>query len=95
MMARLAKPGTGNIRHLYVFLMKFNVFTYAVNSVDRLRKRRSVSEGERADTLGPFRLSRLSFRLASFLPTRGSGVLFIPTKEKAPAALAALQRFPV
>ncbi len=87
--------GAGNIRFLYVFLMKFNVFTYAVNPVESFRKSRSVITGERAEALGPFRFFRLSPRLASFLPYRGPGVLLIPTKENVPAALAALQRFPV
>ena len=95
MKAGLTKFGAGNIRYLYVFLIEFNVFTYAVNSVDRFRKCRSLSNGERVDALGSFGLFRLSPRHASFFTSRGRGVLPIPMKEKAPAALAALQWFPV
>ena len=86
--------GAGNIRYLYVFFMKFKVFTYAVNPVENFRKGRSVTGKARAGTLETFRLFRLGTRIASFLLSQGLGVLFIPTKEKVPAALAALQWFP-
>jgi hypothetical protein len=93
-MERLADIGAENIRHLYVFFMKFNVFTYAVNLLESLRKSRSMSKEERPETLGHFRFFRLGPRLASILLTRGPGVLPKPTKEKVPAALAALQWSP-
>jgi hypothetical protein len=90
----LANRIVGNIGNLYAFFMKFNVFAYAVNPVESLRKSRSVTQGVRAERLESLRLFSFSTRLASFLPLRGPGVLFIPTKEKVPAALDALQRFP-
>jgi hypothetical protein len=90
----LANSTHGNIGNLYVFFMKFNVFTYAVNPVEGVEKGRSVTLGVRAERLEPFRLINFSTRLASFLPSRGPGVLLIPMKEKVPAALDALQWFP-
>jgi hypothetical protein len=90
----LANCALRNIGNLYAFFMEFNVFAYAVNPVESLRKGRSVTQGVRAERLEPFRLFSLSTRLASFLPLRGPGVLLIPMKEKVPAALDALQRFP-
>jgi hypothetical protein len=92
--ARRAKLCAGNIGHLYVFFIKFNVFIYAVNPAASFRKDRSMTQGARAKTLGPSRFFRPSIRLACLLPLREPGVLLIPTKEKTPAALDALQRFP-
>lgn len=84
----------GKISNLYVFLMKFNVFTYAVNASESFGKGRCVTQGVRAERLEPFRLFNFSTRLASFLLSRGPGALLIPMKEKVPAALEALKRFP-
>jgi hypothetical protein len=94
MKARLAKLCAGNIGHLYVFFMEFNVFIYAVNPAESFRKVRSMPQGARADTPGPCRLFRPSTRLACLLSSQAPGVRLIPTEEKTPAALDALQRFP-
>ena len=75
--------------------MEFVVLIYVVNPIESFRNGRQVIIAECAETLESFRFFRFRARLASSLQTRGPRVLFEPTKEKASAALAALQRFPV
>jgi hypothetical protein len=75
--------------------MKFNVFFYVVNPVESLPKGRSVLIAESGEMLGTVRVFGAAHGMF-FFQYRGPGVLIVTTsKEKAPAALAALQRFPV
>jgi hypothetical protein len=60
------KSGSENIDGLYEFLMKFNVFIYAVNSVESFPRGRSVFIAERAERHETFRFFKLSPRLVSF-----------------------------
>jgi hypothetical protein len=85
----------GNIGHLYEFLTKFNVFIYAVNPSANLRNGPSMFTVECMKTFEFFRFFRFCPRLTTALSSRGPGVTFNPTKEKALAAFPASQRFPV
>ena len=62
-----------NVRSLYEFFMKFNVFFYAMNPVEGFRGGRSAFTSEHAERREILRNFRLSPRLASVLQSRGPG----------------------